>query len=308
MYKRQSRAQRALRTVGWSGFAVFCLIIFTVLKVPEHRLKNFIQGSISSALASKGVTFTAAESSLSFLFGVTYEMKDVTLNPPPPQPAVRIDRIRVSPSLFSLLLGRLGGTLKLEQGDGTLKASFAVKSPSAEAAEFSFSFQAKDLSLTRLGVLPIAAGVQGGMVITGEGSVSGDMQIPSTLNGDFKLQLARVVIEQQAIMGFSVPRVAMADGTVEVAMAQSKATIKTFRLGKAGGTDDLHANLSGEVVLGNRWDTSNLNLKAKFGLSQAAAKSFGFFLTLLDAGKQTDGSYAYNLTGPVRSPMPTPVK
>lgn len=305
---RMSRAQRALRTVGWSGFAIFCLIVFTVLKVPEHRLKNFIQGSIASALASKGVTFRAAESSISFIFGVTYEMKDVVLSPPPPQPAVRIDRIRVSPSLFSLLLGRMGGTVKLEQGDGDLKASFAVKNAADGSAEFSLSFQAKDINLTRLGALPIAAGVQGGMVMSGEGSVAGDLNVPSTLTGDVKLQLSRVVIEQQAIMGFSIPRVAIADGNAELALGQSKATIRAFRLGKPGGADDLNATLSGEVVLGNSWNTSNLNLKARFGLSQAAAKSFGFFLTLLDAGKQTDGSYAYNITGPMRMPTPTPIK
>lgn len=305
---RTSRAQRALRAAGWGGFAVFCLLLFTVLKVPEHRLKNFVQGSIASALAARGVTFTASESSISFLFGITYEMKDVTLNPPPPQPAVRIDRIRVSPSLFSLLLGRVGGTVKLEQGDGELKASFAVKGASGGPGEFSLSFQAKDMNLARLAVLPIAAGIQGGMVMSGEGSVSGDLNAPSTLTGDVKLQLKRVVIEQQAIMGFSIPRVSIADGEIALALGQSKATIRAFRLGKPGGTDDLNATLGGEVVLGNSWATSNLNLKARFGLSQAAAKSFGFFLTLLDAGKQTDGSYAYNLTGPMRMPTPTPVK
>jgi type II secretion system protein N len=282
--------------------------VFTVLKIPEHRHKNFSQGSIAAALSSKGVTFTAAESSISFLFGVTYEMKDVTLNPPPPQPSVRIDRIRVSPSLFSLLVGRIGGTVRLEQGDGSLKGTFAMKSPQSGSGEFSFSFQTKDLNLGRLAVLPIAAGIQGGMVVSGEGSISGDLQQPSTLNGELKLQLSRVVLAQQAVMGFSIPRVAIADGAVEIGFAQSKAAFKTFRLGKPGGADDLHANVTGEVVLGNRWDTSNLNVKAKFGLSQAAAKSFGFFLTLLDAGKQADGTYAYSITGPVRSPVPAPIK
>lgn len=305
---RPSRAQRALRAVGWGAFALFCLIVFTVIKVPEHRLKSFIQGSIASALASRGVTFTATESSISLLFGITYEMKDVTLNPPPPQPAVRIDRVRVSPSLLSLITGRLGGTINLEQGDGTLKGSFAIKPPASQSGEFSFSFQADNLNLTRLAVLPIAAGVQGGLVINGEGSIAGDLQIPSTLSGEVKLQLSKILVEQQSLMGFSLPRLAIAEGTVEIGISQSKATIRTFRLGKPVGADDLHASLTGEMVLGNRWDSSNLNLKAKFGFSQAAAKAFGFFLSLLDPGKQADGSYAYSLTGPMRAPTPTPIR
>ncbi|MFZ9596514.1 MAG: hypothetical protein ACO3A2_10605 [Bdellovibrionia bacterium] len=85
-----SRSQQLLRRLGWSAFGLFCLICFTLLKLPEDRVKNWVEGTISAQLAEKRVRFTAKEGHLSLFFGLSYTMKEVDLFFPPPLPAAHL--------------------------------------------------------------------------------------------------------------------------------------------------------------------------------------------------------------------------
>lgn len=313
-----SRAQKLLRGLGWTLFGLFCLILFTVLKLPEIRIKNYLQGMISSTLATQGMTFSAAETDLSMGFGISYEMKDVTLNPPPPQPSVKIEQIKVSPALLSLLLGKAGGSVKIKNGDGDLKAAFSMSGALGAAMgsggprEFSTSYELKDMNLGKLGVLALAAGIQGSVVASGDGSIAGDLNSPQTWNGTTRLNLSRIVIEQQTLnisgMPISVPRLTISEGQIEVAFNQGKATVRSLKLGKPGNAnDDIIATITGDILLGKQWQSSTLNLRTRFNFSQKILKSFVLIDALLGAGKQGDGGYAFNLTGPILAPNPSPI-
>ncbi len=306
--RREPRAQRILRSMGWTGFFVVLLLLFTLIKLPEIRLKNYVQGTLSSLLASKGISVTAASTEISFLLGISYVMKDVTLLLPPPDAPVKVERIEVSPSIFPMILGKIAGTVKIEQGSGFLKASVSTTASTGPKNEMSLSFRAKDFNLGRLALLQILAGIRGGMNITGEGSFSGDLNLPSSWNGDVKVDLAKVALEQQSIAGFNLPPIRVGEGHIDLSASSSKATIKTFRLGKAGGSDDLTATATGDIALGKTWDTSTMNLRTKFSISAAAMKSLSLLDMLLQAGKQPDGSYAYSLAGPIGAPAATPTK
>ena len=81
----QSKFIRTIKNVGWIFFGVFCLVIFTILKLPEDRIKNYVQGTVASMLAPKGIVFTADKGYISIGWGISYVMKGVTLNFPPPR-------------------------------------------------------------------------------------------------------------------------------------------------------------------------------------------------------------------------------
>src|SRR6185312_11995174 len=106
-----SRIMKWARKSGWIFLTLFCFVLFTFAKLPEERISDYIQGTISAALASRGITFNAKKAHLGLLFGITYNMKDVTLTLPGggANPAQHIDEIEVSPAVLPLLLGKLGG-------------------------------------------------------------------------------------------------------------------------------------------------------------------------------------------------------
>lgn len=296
-----SRARRIARTAGWGLFALFLLLFFTFLKLPEDRLKNFIEGNLNAALSPKGISFSAGKGYLSLGLGISYVMKDVTLTLPPPSPPAHLDKVSVSPSIFPMLLGRMGGSASIVSGDGSLDASFAMRK-----SDVSLSLKARGFDLGKTGILPAAAGVQGGAVISGKLSLSGDMNIPTTLDGNVDLELSKIALEPQAIMGFAIPKVYVSEGKIELSADKGKATIQEIRLGKSA-QDDVRAKLSGDVTLGKQWESSTINARASFSLSENIMRSFVLLDALLGGAKQSDGSYAFTLNGPITSPNPTPV-
>jgi len=297
-----NRTLRVLRIVGWVLFGLFCLTVFTLIKLPEDRLKNYIQGQISNALSPRGISLSAAKSGLSVGFGISYTMKDVTINLPPPEPAAHVDEIVVTPSLLSFAFGKLAGKVGIQQGDGLLTASF-----STNQVNTSVDFDIKNLDLGKIGLLPMLAGIKGSGLATGKGSIDGNFSVPSTLTGDIKINLSKIILEQQSISGFSIPKLNISEAVIELKAEKAKASVKTLRLGKSGNAaDDIQASVTGEMALGKQWESSTLNLKTKFSFSQNVMKSFALLDAILGAGKQADGGYAYTLTGPVMTPIPTP--
>lgn len=298
-----TKARRLLKKTGWVLLALFLLIFFTVMKLPEDRVKNYVQGSISSALSGHGVGFTAGQSWVSIILGLSYTMKDVTLTLPPPHPSVKIDRISASPSFLSLLTGALGGNLSVNHGEGKLGLGFSTRKTST-----SFSFTAKSIDLGKLGILPMAAGLQGTGIVSGSGWLKGDFSVPNTLNGEIHVDLSKFVLSQQMIQGFSIPQINVSEGKLDVVIEKGKALVKTLKLGKIGdSSDDIHAHFTGDIQLEKQFDNSKLNLKSEFSLSEKITKSISLLDLLLGAGKQPNGSYAFLFTGQINGVRPEPI-
>ncbi|MBL7715335.1 MAG: type II secretion system protein GspN [Bdellovibrionales bacterium] len=297
----------------WAGFFFVCLFLFTLIKIPESRIKNYIQGMIASQLNPRGITLVAQSSELSFIFGLGYKMKGVSLRLPPPEPEIRIDSIEVSPSLFSALTGKLGGDVKIEAGDGSMKAKFLAKGlfPADPTGKIdaSTSFRFKNFNLGRLGILGALTGFKAGATLEGEGALSGNLSDPSSFDGFVKLGLTKVQIDSQAIPtpigSTSIPALRMGQGTIDVKFEKGRAMIQQFQLGKAGSADDLAASVSGDLALGKRWDSSNITAKVVFSVAEPIAKQFSLDALLKEA-KKPDGSFSYQLSGAILRPVMTP--
>jgi type II secretion system protein N len=114
------------------------------------------------------------------------------------------------------------------------------------------------------------------------------------------MDLSKLVIEQQSVVGFALPRMNISEGKIDIAIEKGKLALKNVKLGKSG--DDLRANVTGDLVLGKTWDSSLLNAKVNFALSEMVTKALVLVDALLTPGKQPDGSYTYSLNGALSGP------
>ncbi len=298
-----SRGKRILKTTGWVLFTLFCLTFFTLIKLPDDRIKGYLDGQISKALSEKGILFSSAEGKTSFLFGLSYTMKGVTVTPLPPLTPSKIDKVVLSPSLLPLIIGRVSASFDIESQGGRLNGSFSTRKD-----EFSVDYNAKKFNLGSTGLVALLSGIQLDGILDGNGDLSGNMNVPSSLEGQIKLQLTKASIAPQVILGFSIPRIQISEGLIEGVIEKSKVNIKTFKLGKPGNpTDDIQGNITGDMTLAKQWNSSTLNLKARFSISENVLKSFVLLDALLGSGKQPDGSYGFNLTGPIEAPNSSPL-
>lgn len=294
--------KKIMHILGWVGAALFFLLFFTWMKLPDDKIKNYISGRLNAELASEGISFTAAESELSFLLGTSYVLKNVTLNFAPPTPSVKLERLEFSPSILSFLIGKMGGEIKIQNGEGRLRGAFSFR-----GSKGSVRFKADKMEIEKLGVIPMLIGIQLAGLIDGEASLEGDMNIPNTVEGSIHIFLKKVDMPPQSIAGFSTPKVFISEGEFETQLEKGKALIKTLKLGKTGTADDLQATLTGDLTLSKTWQSCTLNTKAKFSVSENVTKSFVLLDAILGPGKQTDGSYNYALTGPFDGLVPTPL-
>lgn len=305
-----SRSGRILKITGWTGFIVACLLIFTLFKMPDQKIRLYIQGTLAQALATKGIILTAKESSLSYLFGPKFEMRDVVLTLPAPQAPAKIDRITLSPSLLSLLFGKLGGKVKIIAGDGEADIVFKMKRTSDAKAsqDFDLDYDLQRFHLGRTGAFMLATDIAGSAIVTGSGHLKGDFNLPSSWQGELQFQFSKINLDAQTIQGFAIPHLSASEATVDLVFENAKANIKTFKLGKTGNTaDDLIGQLTGEVVLAQSWATSQTKAKANFSISQNIMKSFVLLDAILGQAKQPDGTFSYELTGPLVALTPNPI-
>lgn len=303
--EESSGLSRVARFLLWGGVFLAMLIFFTLLKLPEDRIRNYVQGAIASALSQQDIGFTAGKSSFSLIFGPSYTMKNITLTFPSPEETVKIEEVSVSPSLLALFTGKAGGTFMVRNKGGSIKGSY-YQPLSSRSNHISADFTADRMDLGALGLLPALANLKGSAMMSGHGNLDGDTSVPSTLNGDIHLNLSRINIDSQSLLGFNLPRLSVSEGTADVSFGRGKAIIKTLKLGKSVA-DDIRATITGDLTLSRTWGTSMLNARANFSLSPSVMKAFPLIDALLAQGKQPDGSYAYQLSGPVMSINPQPI-
>lgn len=302
------RFGRALKSVAWVWCALFFLTFFTVLKIPDERIRAYIQAAIKQQLEPMGIQLAAQRTDLSLLFGPSYTMEDVTVTLPPPAPPVHLDKLIVSPSLLPLLTRKIGGSARLLAGDGKAVINGAFKQTGRDTL-VDASFDLSKIDIGRLGLLPALANVRGSAIASGKGALSGDFEVPSTLVGDVDLELNKIVLDSQTISIVTLPKITVSDAKITLNFDKSgKMTIKTLRIGKAGNeSDDLRATATGDATLGRTWNLSTLHVKANFSLSANVMKALILADSLSAPGKQADGSYTYELNGPIGAIQPMPV-
>lgn len=298
-----SLAGSILRWIGFSVFFLSALICFTLVKVPQAKIHGWILGTLNQQMNPMGMSISADEGKIALGLGLRYEMSGVRITKVMSQKSLRFSRLEVAPAFLPLLQGKLGVTFTLEEGSGVISGIFLTR-----GEDFETTINIENLNLGRMGVLPTLADVEGTAEIKGVIEIMGTINQPSSFNGKIELNLAKIVIDNQKISGFQIPRTAISDGVININIGAGKANFNSFRLGKPGGIDDMNATLSGDVKLMKIIDSSEANLKVKFGFADRyrLEKTISLMDSLLGMFKLPDNTFAMKLVGPLYSIQPTP--
>lgn len=296
-----SALKRLAQNLGWFGFFFGLLIVFTIVKMPGDKIHAYVQAQVAQGLSREGIGFTAESGGFDLGFGVGYRFEGVTLTPRPPAQPVRLSSLRAQPAILQLLSGRLGGRVTAETGGGTIDVAASMPKPGA-SGRTEASFELQDVDLGKSGIFGMLGGIQGKAVAKGDGALQGDPQDPKTLNGDLKLDLQKIVVNEQSLYGFKIPQLSISNARIDLQVTEGRAAIKTFQIGKEGSNDDFIATLTGDLMLRGGLANPDLQIKAKFKISDKVKQAFTLIDALLGAGRQPDGSYAYTISGPLSGP------
>lgn len=308
---KPSFLKRMVKTLGWSGFGLVCLIGFTILKFPETRIKNLIMGHLSSALAPMGVTLTATETNLSLWRGPRLILTEVTLSLPPPNLPLRLEEIEVAPSMLALFRGRWGASISVEgiaktNSSFSVQASVPMKDGLTSARDLDLTADFNNWNILQFGIpasLPVK--LSGQFPLSGSLHFRGNTSIPNTWDTKGNLSIKNMSIEQINVMGMLLPMIRVKDGEIKWDGGGSKIAVEKIRLGSL--MDAFFAEMSGDVMLGASTASSTLKLKTKFKPSPELSRAVSILDMLLGQYKQADGAFAFELAGPLLQPMPQPL-
>lgn len=305
----KERLAKLFKPVGWFLLITGALIGFTLIKIPETKVKNYIQGSIQAGLSPYGISLVAEKTSFSILFGIHYQMKGLQIFWPAPSESItHIDQIELSPSIWSFLIGKLGGSFVLKQGDGNLSGSF-ITEQTKQGRFITAALNANKMDFGKLNLFQPLTKIKGSLVANWDIQFNGFLEEPNTWSGVIRFDPSKIKIDSQFLQGFTIPQIQISEGTLELKIEKGKGLIQKLKLGKNGNTsDDMIGTASGDIQFQLPLLSSQLNVKTEFTLSENILKAFVLLDALLGAGKQPNGSYAFQLMGPLNSPMPTPVR
>ncbi len=293
--------KNALKTTAWTFFFLFSLVVFTLSKLPEARITNLIQGYIQVGLDPYGIYMSDHGREFSIIRGFQYKLIQPALELSD-QTRIEFDEILVSPSFSALLKGQAGAEILLKQG-----STLITLNGSGRGDKINATLHLDQADLGKLGILAYAANIKGSGLITGDAHIEGGLSDLPSLTGLISLKLSKIHLDEQNLMGFQLPVIAISEGAVEIPIEHGKLVMKDVHLGKSGSTsDDLIVNLSGDVTLSRFVNASALNLRANIGFSDKLKASLSILDSIIGSAKQADGKYVYKLTGSLGSPFPVP--
>ena len=297
----ENRTKKIIKMAGWAGICLWMLAFFTLVKLPEAKIVNLIEGYLQNGLAPYGITMRAEEASFSVFFGMKFKMKKIRLYMPPPAKEVFIDQIEVSPSLSSILTGKLGADIYLRKDRGDLSMTVAMRGKKKVFVDF----KVDQLDIGKLELLPAVAKVRLGAVLKGKGSISMDTTNSSTLSGDVSIQIKNLLVDAQTLVlgggfPFPIPQISISEAEIGIDASSGKTKIKTFKIGRSDkATDDLVTTMTGDFTLTPDPANTALNLQIPQLKASETLKSKLSLNFMLGRFKQADGTFSgITLQGP----------
>jgi type II secretion system protein N len=229
-------------SLGWASLAVFFFILFTLIKMPDQKIKAYILGSINAGLSTMDLNLTAKESSLKLGFGIEYEIRAATLYTASGQ-SVAIDKLNFSPTLWQLFLGRLAARIETLGPAGNLVLSGSVPIWDLNAMDgLKIDFTTKKLDAGKLGILTSLTGLTGSVLLDGSGAITGSPLNPSAFGGEIKFKLSQLVIDQQMLSAFQLPRLGVSESNADLKIEKGKITVRSFQVGSGKTSSDDRIN------------------------------------------------------------------
>lgn len=312
-----------LKIAGYVALGIFSFCFFLYLhffvigEAPAERILIPSMLDRAEQQANVRIEYDRSRISGDIFGGVT--LKDVEVymvatrgmfaNDPSPEPLVEIDSLRLGLKPLKLLTGKVGASIKAKLYGGTLKGVLAGNKKGATV-----DLEAADIDLRLHTFLPNKFGVNPEGILGGtvdlkiplkeaRGGVTPDL---STAVGTVQLRLDQAALAESNLMGMQkIPEVSFQDAGVDVEMAEGSLNIN--QLGLEG--DDLSVTLDGDMKLNESFARSTINSEITIKMSKTFESSLDpLFMTGINPGKQSDGTYKYALRGSVRRLKPRPVR
>jgi type II secretion system protein N len=286
-----SRKKRVLKIVSYIGFFLCSLVFFTVIKIPDAAIANFLLASAHKA--SPAYQFQAEKIGVRFFPLPHLEAEKFAMEPRFPGSAIPLlfDELRVYPNPLILGASFSADAYKAKiHGSGSM-GSFRIESDNIDLA--------KVTPLTEMG-LDLK-----GLVNLLYVKLATSNQRLSTANGEIRLKVKNFVFDPSTFasqVGMSIPPLSLGDVDIE-----GEATNGTFRFTKAkigGPTKDVEIQIpSGIITL------SDVTLNTKYDITlhvkpsaESENKIPAFAMVGAMGHKRPDGfisiKVAGNLVGP----------
>lgn len=283
------------------------LLLFTIIKIPEPRLKSVLLGYLNFGASQMGVQILAPDSSISYWRGPEFILKNGSIVTAKAEP-IRFDELRIKPTLLPLFLGKLGVNLTFVSKSGQIDLLTLYRSGLVE-----IDLKADNLDLKAIPFLSfVVPDIIGPVSSQGTAQIATklnvDMESPHTLSGTISLKISKFALDSVSVMGLTVPSLSLSEVLIDLDALNGKLRIQKGSIGKANTADDIQATVAGDITLAKVIEASTVNLKTQFRFSEKILTSFSILDSVLTPGKKSDGSYAFSLTGSPQQPAFTPIQ
>jgi len=284
--------KRSLKVVGYGLLTLLLTLYFMFLTFPFSSIQEPLLSQMTKGLP---LSIEMGEVEATPLLWMRFT--DVRIQLRSETPLMKIDDIRIRPSLLALFLGKVSFRFKASLYGGTAKGSIGS---GGETREISLSW--KDLLLGEYGSIPVMKDakvdgalsgkvqlkVQGGNWILSQGSVSG--------------LLAQGGVKNFSLYGFPIPNLQDLTGKIEIRIEQKKALLERFSL----EGDSLQFSAEGNADLLPRFSSSRLDLKGRMKLAGELASQYQPLLAGFLRSQDSEGFSTFSLKGTLGNPRFAP--
>ena len=281
-----SRKKRVLKVLAYVGFFLASLVFFTVIKIPDAAIANYLLDQAHKA--SPNYQFRADRIAVRFFPLPHLEAEKVSMEPRFPGAAVPValDELHVYPNPFILGASFTADAYKAKfKGSGSM-GSFKVESENVDLAKL--------LPLTEIG-LDLK-----GLVTSLYVQLSLHNQRLSTANGEIRVKGKNVVFDAGAFTqqaGMPLPVLSLGDLELEGEAKAGQLRIEKCKIGSPG--KDLEVQIpSGTITLADVMMNTKYDLTVHVKPSAATEKAMPALALLPTiATRRPDGFYSIKLVG-----------
>ncbi len=278
--------------VGYGLFTLLMILYFSFLTFPYNALKDRYLAQQTARLpyqlAIESIRATP-------LLWIRASGVDVIQARQGHASVLKLSELKIRPSLFRLLTGRLAFRIKTSLYGGRIQGT-AGKGNEAVA----LSLDWKDIALERL---PLETLLPGAKL---QGKLNGEMDLTMHIRGNrvvpgkgtLKVRLKKGSARGVQVKGIVLPDLKGITGDGEFTLAQKRVTVDSLAL-KA---DLLSVGMEGRMDIARRLTGSPLNLKARIKLSGSLASQYQPMLAGFLRKQDKDGFYVFSIRGTLGSP------
>jgi len=277
----------------YAGVGVVSYLLFFFLTLPREQIGEYLASRVATAVP--GVTIALTNPAYSFPAGLTADRMEI-VEARADTPSLTMSNVSVSPSLWGLLTGGMGGGLTGELGKGSFAITASQTDTGGEA-----HVELDNASLSHIGVVGQFVGDSS----VGSGTVDVTFAEPwqTTLQGSANLTINNIVISSAAVPSMLIPELPFDDALLDVEMTDG-----VMSCAPCSFTGPLvNVVVEGTMKMASSLPSSQVSVHVV--LAQPTGKE-NPMLGMLDAmgniTKDAQGRYNLRLEGPLRSPKIVP--